>query len=124
MIKRKIPLQRKTPLSKKTKAIPRNAPIRRSEQPIAHKSQAQLHKEAIFAPVRSRVMAANPLCQGRISPDCSYFSSEVHHGRGKATLELYLDERWLVALCHNCHRYCTEHPQQAIQQGLSWPQEL
>ena len=123
-IKRKLPLQRKKPLQRSQKAIARTAPPKRSQSPIAPKSQAQLQKEALFAPVRARVMALHPLCQGQISPDCTYFSSDLHHGRGKATLELYLDERWMVALCRNCHIYCGEHPLEAIEKGLSWPQAL
>ena len=47
-------------------------------------------------------------------------ATEVHHANGRAGT-LLIDERFWKPLCSSAHRYVTEHPKYAREDGLTCP---
>jgi hypothetical protein len=51
---------------------------------------------------------------------CRQRATEVHHMAGRVGPLLLDESRWMP-LCRDCHRWATEHPAAAIEQGISLP---
>lgn len=60
-------------------------------------------------------LEANPQCA--VYPDKK--SIEVHHGKGRATIELLLDDTYWVAVSREGHIWIETHPQEAKEKGFS-----
>lgn len=86
--------------------------IRRSPlKPRSVKRAAQMRE---YVPLMLAYLEANPLCArcGKQS------ATELHHMAGRRGSALLDESRW-IGLCGNCHRWATEHPEQAVEQGVS-----
>lgn len=69
----------------------------------------------IYAKVRNDFLAANPNCIR-----CGHAATEVHHAAGRGAGRLVAVETFR-AMCRDCHRWATENPRAAIEQGFSLP---
>lgn len=58
----------------------------------------------------------------RANPFCAIcgtdYATEVHHKAGRLP-SVFFDQSLWLALCSPCHRWVTEHPAAAVQQGWS-----
>lgn len=81
-------------------------------------SQSQLKRLAKYRLVRDVFMGENKVCMARLD-GCSYWSVELHHGRGRIG-DYLLDDRWFKALCPFCHRACELNPEMAKEIGMSY----
>lgn len=54
-----------------------------------------------------------------VQAKCTGWTNDVHHMKGKATVELLLDEDNWLPVCRNCHNYLETYPREAVALGLS-----
>lgn len=82
-------------------------------KPVSKKTQVL---NDAYTTIRRDFMLSNPICQAAL-PGCSTHATDVHHkkGRGKYILAV---SSWL-SVCRKCHMYIEEHPDEAIELGLS-----
>lgn len=73
-------------------------------------------QEREYAKLRRQFLDANPWCQYPL--ECGEPATEVHHRKGRVGALLLNMLHW-SALCHDHHRYVTEHPQHAYELGIS-----
>lgn len=73
-------------------------------------------QEREYAKLRKTFIEANPWCGWPL--ECGEPATEVHHRRGRVGA-LLTDPRYFAALCHDHHRYATEHPAIAYELGVS-----
>jgi len=68
------------------------------------KKVSDKHKETLkeYKVVREEFLKQNPNCQLRLQ-GCSIHSTDVHHKLGKSSSELYLNIKYWMSLCRNCH---------------------
>lgn len=86
--------------------------MRRSPLRSRSKKTAKTYRQH-RAPLVAQLLAEVPTCQR-----CkSRRSSEVHEIKSRARGGSILDENNLAILCHDCHRWITEHPAEATNQG-------
>lgn len=72
----------------------------------------------LYQEVKADVLKKNPVCLR-----CPRKSAEVHHRRGRAGT-LLIDDRFLSALCFECHNFIHAFPAIAKENGsLAWPGE-
>jgi hypothetical protein len=72
--------------------------------------QRQRLKE--YAVARGRFMQESPNCQR-----CGEKATELHHSRGRIG-SLLTDLRWFIGLCHSCHDFVHNNPNEARKAGL------
>jgi len=86
-------------------------------KPIASRSDKQLERDIEYAKLRKQWLPQHPVCEIGIS-GCTVKATQVHHMQGRIG-ELLLDTTNYLAVCHQCHSWCTEHSQEAIEMGYS-----
>ena len=80
---------------------------------MRHTSKKRAVAVRLYAKKRAEFLTANPGCWR-----CLHRATDVHHMAGRRGDALLDDTRW-IALCRDCHRWVTEHPREAIEQGWS-----
>jgi len=99
--------------------LPNNKPKPTApRQPIARVSDKRSKEERIYSGRRILFLLKHPRCQANLPGTCTGKSCEVHHKKGR-TGKLYLDERFWLAACSECHKYIELHPNEAKALGLS-----
>lgn len=87
---------------------------------IPRRSDAEKLRMAVYRPIAKMFLLSNTICQA--CPKFnegggSWYSSEVHHQRGRDNLLLF-DIRFLLAVCSECHSQIHSQPERAIALGL------
>ena len=82
--------------------------------PLRSRSAKLARLQRVYTKLRREFLTDNPWCLR-----CGRTATEVHHKAGRGALLLAV-ETW-AAMCHECHRYATEHPREAIERGWSLP---
>ena len=82
-------------------------------RPVSKKRAAVLR---IYAKKRLEFLEENARCVR-----CQDPATQVHHMAGRDGTQRLLDATRWAAMCAWCHRWVTEHPQQAIAEGYSLP---
>jgi hypothetical protein len=84
--------------------------------------RAQSPKRAALAPARRAFVAGHlaeiPLCEAGLS-GCEGKATEVHETLRRSQGGDILDDTITLSLCHACHRWITEHPDEAERMRLS-----
>ena len=62
---------------------------------------------------RKAYLGDNPICQVK---GCDHYATEIHHKKGRSG-DMLLDEEFWMAICHDHHRYITDHPTWAKENG-------
>jgi hypothetical protein len=65
---------------------------------------------------RKEFLAEHRLCTVAMSESHWLAATEVHHRRGRVGT-LLLDERYWLAVCHDCHGWIHNHPALAYEYG-------
>ncbi|UXO94086.1 HNH endonuclease [Pseudanabaena phage Pan5] len=91
---------------KPAKALPK----RSEKQKEVIKELKKLYKQFFANP-------KNQKCRAKLS-GCTKEATEVHHSKGRIG-ENATDPKTFVPLCHSCHRWVEENPEQAKELGLS-----
>lgn len=84
---------------KKSVEYSRNKPGRKPIKKISHKHRQTLKE---YQPKRNKFLKNNPICQAHLN-GCTLKATEVHHKKGKASKQLYLDASKWMSVCRNCH---------------------
>lgn len=67
--------------------------------------------------MRDAFLKERPKCEAK-TETCTGESTDVHHMKGRGSL--YLDSKYWLAVCQNCHIFITDHPLEAIKRNLSF----
>jgi len=92
-----------------------NKPIK-APKPIAKTSDKMAQALKIYSVKRRKFLEANPRCE--VFPDKP--SIEVHHGKGRATIELLLDDNYWIAVSREGHDWIHANPKEAMERGFSF----
>lgn len=90
-------------------------PFFKKQKTISKESEKRKKEHVIYSIMRLQFLKNNPYCGMNIQGICLGKANEIQHlkGRGK----YYLDTRYWLSGCSPCHRYATDHPQEAINNG-------
>lgn len=69
-------------------------------KPVSDK-RAEINKKQ-YVPASKRFVKEHPECELKME-GCTGKSQCVHHTKGKATIELLLDEQWWKGSCYHCN---------------------
>lgn len=72
--------------------------------------------DKIYSFKRRMFLAANPLCQAKLS-NCTKIASEIHHKKGRGIY--FLDDTTYLGVCRSCHNWIEMHPREAKELNLS-----
>lgn len=70
-----------------------------------------------YVPKMKEFISKNKMCQVQL-PGCTRYAQGVHHKKGKATKDLYLDESYWMASCNFCNLRIEEIGERAYELGL------
>lgn len=88
-------------------------------KPISPRSPKKVKLDAAYSIIRKAYLDRHPVCEAAIPGVCSgKRPDQVHHRAGK-TGDLYLDDRFFLAVDFACHRWIEENPSAAKELGLS-----
>lgn len=96
----------------------------RSYNKIAKVSKKAYERNLMYKKARVDYLESHPVCEVKLPDcliptiDCDNSGLQVHHRRGRIG-DLMWDKRYFLAVCHNCHRYLEDHPEQAKANGWS-----
>lgn len=84
-------------------------------KPIAKKSAKKILEDRVYEKKRKAFLTIHIRCQVK---GCNHVSTEVHHMRGKVG-ELFLNEKYFLAVCRKHHTEIETKPGWAIKNGYS-----
>lgn len=87
---------------------------------ISPRSQAQMNRDDKYSRLRKKFLAEHSYCVGKLEGCTGHDPTtlSIQHKRGRIG-DLYLDVRYWIPLCINCHRWVNEHPKEAGILGLA-----
>jgi hypothetical protein len=85
--------------------------------PIKKVSQQQRIKNIEYLKVRQEYLALYPVCE---VPECDLKATDIHHQKGKATVELLMDVNYFMAVCRKHHTVIENNPNWAKEEGYSF----
>lgn len=88
----------------------------KKEVPKVSQKKKELDKQ--YLKVRKTFLANHPVCMAHLE-GCQKKANQVHHMKGKATEEDYLNVKFFLAVCMNCHEIIEKNPAFSRQNGLS-----
>jgi hypothetical protein len=71
-----------------------------------------------YKKVRSAYLKEHPTCQAQLE-GCKGKATEIHHKLGKHSKADYLDSKYYLAVCRQCHSTIEANPLFSKQQGFS-----
>jgi hypothetical protein len=80
---------------------------------VSEKMQAA---KEIYTPKAAAYVQAHPECVIR-SEVCTYYTTCVHHPKGKATIALLLDDSLWMPVCYPCNLFIESHSALAYERG-------
>lgn len=90
---------------------------RSAQKPVKKISERHKKTLAEYSPKRKEFLSTRPYCELRLR-SCTYRAEVVHHTKGKATPELYLDSDYWMASCSNCNLEVERIGAEAYERGL------
>lgn len=87
---------------------------------INPRSEKRIIQDKQYSVLRKEFLQHNPSCIARLE-GCTWYDPEtltIQHKKGRNG-SLYLDTRYWIVLCFNCHRWVNEHPSKAMELGLA-----
>lgn len=96
------------------KKAQRLAGLKEKRTPIKPASDKRADQLALYR-MKRRPFLNLWKCQVR---GCNYNATEIHHMKGREG-DLLLDTRFWLAVCRPHHRYITDNPKEAIENGYS-----
>lgn len=96
------------------KAKPKNKPIKK----ISERQKSILNE---YGKVRANYLKEHPCCEVGL-PGCSGCEPQlmqIHHKKGKASKDLWLDTTFYLAVCYSCHIFIEQNPEIAYENGWS-----
>jgi hypothetical protein len=85
--------------------------------PIKKVSESGKELKSKYVPKQRDFLSKRKFCEVQL-PGCTRFTQGVHHKKGKATKELYLDESYWMASCNHCNLRIEEIGEEAYELGL------
>jgi len=85
---------------------------------LPSRSQKRIKQEVEYSAKRKIFLSSYPLCKANLPGICTHHSTDVHHKAGRSG-DLYLDERFWLSSCRQCHSWIELHPKEAREMGLS-----
>ena len=76
----------------------------------------ELDKE--YKKARAKFLKEHPLCMAALI-GCHKKANQIHHMKGRATDEDYLNEKYFLSACGNCHEIIERNPVFSKKNGLS-----
>lgn len=96
------------------KPTKRSISISRSQKPIAKRSKKRALEEVKYSKKRKIFLDKHSVCKMNIKGHCTTKATEIQHLKGRIG-DLLLDENFWCPACSPCHRYATDHPEEAIE---------
>lgn len=87
---------------------------------ISKVSEKRILSNKMYLKLRKEFLKEHSCCVAKLA-GCTHCIPEgltIQHTRGRVG-SLYLDTRYWITLCLNCHRWVNENPEQAIGLGLA-----
>lgn len=84
---------------------------------IPPRSEKRIIADKRYSKLRKAFLEEKPMCEAHLS-GCAGASSQVHHKAGRVG-HLYLDVTKWLAVCHSCHVWIENHPEEAKELGFS-----
>jgi hypothetical protein len=69
--------------------------------------------------IRAAFLREHPFCGAKIEGHCKVVATQIHHKKGKATEEDYLNPKYFLACCFECHSIIEKNPNWSKKNGLS-----
>jgi len=89
-----------------------------TRKPIANRSVKRSKQEVKYSILRKEFLLKHPYCMIKLSPKCSYNSTQVHHSySGKDRNAYFLAVNTWFATCFECHDYTHSHPKESRELG-------
>lgn len=85
-------------------------------KPINAKSEKLKAQHAEYVKIVKEMLAADPYCELR-TPACTQKAQGLHHMKGRG--KYLLVRKYLKRACNACNGYVENHPQYALEHGLS-----
>jgi hypothetical protein len=78
------------------------------------------HKETLkeYKKVRKEFLSDHPQCMAKLQ-GCKGKANQVHHMAGKSSPELYVNKKYFLSVCGNCHEILEKNPAFAKANGFS-----
>jgi len=92
-------------------------PTARQEK-LPPRSLKRIIEDKKYSKLRKVFLVQHPMCQAHLPGICAGASCQVHHMAGRIG-ELYLDTTKWLAVCHHCHVWIEQHPEEAKAAGFS-----
>lgn len=98
----------------------KRSPMKRGTKPMRAASDRRAKGKREYAKKRKAFLEANPVCQLRPHPDCTYTATEISHiaGNGRTGGAGYLDETNWKSACHNGGQWVEHNKKEALARGL------
>lgn len=87
----------------------------KTKKPIAKNSDKMAQALKEYAKLRKEFLKANPVCE--VFKDRP--AVDIHHMKGRATIELLLDDNYWKAVSREAHQWIELHPEEAKEKGYS-----
>lgn len=102
--------------NKKKPQVPlKQTPLPKTQKPIAKESDKRKKEHALYSVMRLQYLKDHPNCFMVIAGICTGAATEIQHLKGRGIY--YLDMTTWGGACHCCHKYATDHPEEAIENG-------
>lgn len=85
---------------------------------ISPRSEKRIIADKKYSKLRKRKLEESPICEAQIPGMCAGASCQIHHKAGRVG-ELYLDYSKFLAVCHFCHVWIENNPNEAKELGFS-----
>jgi len=84
---------------------------------ISPRSEKRIIADKKYSKSRKVFLEEKPICEAQLI-GCAGASCQVHHKAGRIG-KLYLDVSKWLAVCHQCHVWIENHPEEAKELGFS-----
>jgi hypothetical protein len=91
-------------------------PEEKAVKPIAKKSAKRKTEEKEYKKIVAEMLKADKRCE-LLTPACTKVAQGLHHMKKRGAN--YLDRKYLKRACNACNVYVEQHPQYALDNGLS-----
>lgn len=99
--------------------VPKSVPVTKRRKGLKPRSDKTRARDELYGQERDRFLTDHPFCDARWDDGCTTYSAEVHHMGGRAP-SVFFRKAWWLPACSHCHHEITNHPEQAIERGLSY----
>jgi hypothetical protein len=98
--------------------IEKSPPPLKATKRMSTVSEKRAARDRRYGIERLDFLSEHRICEAQLPDICEVGAVEVHHKGGRAR-SVFFRRSWWLACCRACHRWITEHPEEAIDRGLS-----